>query len=118
MFPVMLLSVGLAAFVFAFLRAVSLTDVVTPPAEPNRKYVDVEATADADTTATIPHLLRTTPTKVWFVPLQLEAVLLSQWIVSTIDATNVVLTKETDAGSGAVGAQIRVYIESPHSSPG
>lgn len=118
MFAVMLLSMGVAALAFAALRAVNLTDVVTPPAEPNRKYVDVEATADGDLTATIPHLLRVTPTKVWFTPLQLEAVTLSDWFVSTIDATNVVLTKANAVGSGVAGAQIRVFIETPHSSPG
>lgn len=74
----------------------------------------VEATADADTTATIPHTLGVVPALVSIVPLA-AAFFTSQWRVTTIDAVNVVLTKGTGVGSGAAGAQVRVNIERPHS---
>lgn len=68
---------------------------------------DVEATADADTGATIPHTLAVPPRVVTLVPLQ-AAFYTSQWRVTSIDATNIVIEKGTAAGSGAAGDQVRV----------
>ena len=72
------------------------------------------ATADADTTLTIPHGFSAAPVNVSFVPL-LAAGVTSAWTLTTIDATNLVLTKGTGAGSGNAGAQIRVTAALPHS---
>jgi|SRR3990172_6829098 len=77
------------------------------------KVFEVEATADADTTATIAHGLAEVPRDVFVTPL-LAAARLSLWIVTTIDATNVVLGKATTAGSGGAGAQARVVIGRIH----
>lgn len=74
---------------------------------------DVEATADADTTATIPHGLGAVPQEVTLTWL-LTAGSLSLWRATTIDGTNVVLTKGTAVGSGAAGAQVRAIIKRPH----
>lgn len=76
--------------------------------------VDIEATLTTDTTATIPHGLGATPQEVMLTYLLLAATL-SLWRVTTINATNVVLTKLTVLGSGASGAQCRCIIKRPHS---
>lgn len=77
---------------------------------------DVIAAADGDTTATIPHTLGAAPAEVTVTQLLSQALTaLSAWAVTTIDATNVVLTKLTSTGSGNAGAQIRVIIKRPHS---
>lgn len=99
--------------------AVTVTAVAKPsglPARKNLAVFDVEATADADTTATITHGLAGTPQKV-AIEMIAAAARLSLWIetVASRNATQVVLTKATTAGSGAVGNQIRVYIELPSS---
>lgn len=90
--------------------AVNLTTVSSSAV---RKIVDVEATADADTTATIPHGMASTPKAVGVTWLHIAASL-SFWRVTTIDATNVVLTKSTTGSSGVAGNQIRVDIQLPH----
>ncbi len=84
--------------------------------------VDVVATADGDTTATIPHLMgsanppgSTPPLKVTITPLISQALTaLSAWTAAT-GAANVVLTKLASTGSGNANPQIRVHIEKPHS---
>lgn len=81
----------------------------------DKRIVDVEATADADTTATIPHGLGAAPLEAFVTELQQAQAALSAWAATTIDATNVVLTKSTAVGSGVAGAQIRVVINRPHS---
>ena len=91
--------------------AVTITNVL---AGTHTKIADVEATADADTTATIPHGLGAIPLDVqitWLV----AAAAISLWRATTIDATNVVLTKATTMGSGAAGQQVRVRASLPHS---
>ena len=75
---------------------------------------DIEADADADTTATIPHTLAAIPQEVYVTPLQQVAAAISEWAATTIDATNVVLTKGTGAGSGVAGNQVRCIIKRPH----
>lgn len=88
---------------------------VTPVTAGVRLHIsDVEATADADTTATVPHGLPTTPTIVILTD-RAAAARLSLWIAGTIDATNVVALKATTAGSGAAGIQLRVIAMAPHS---
>jgi hypothetical protein len=91
--------------------AVNLTTVSSSAV---KKIVDVEATSDADTTATIPHGMASAP-KEYQVTMLATAATLSLWRVTTVDATNVVLTKSTTGSSGASGAQIRVTIALPHS---
>ncbi len=90
--------------------AVTLTTVF---AGTDSRIVDVEATADADTTATIPHSLGATPQEVTLTWL-LAAAAISLWRATTIDGTNVVATKATTAGSGAAGVQARAIIRRPH----
>lgn len=91
--------------------AVTLTTVL---AGTDKRIVDVEATADADTTATIPHSLAATPLEALITWL-LAAAAISLWRATTIDGTNVVLTKAVTAGSGVAGNQARVVINRPHS---
>jgi hypothetical protein len=91
--------------------AVTITNVL---AGTTKKVADVEATADADTTATIPHGLGAAPAEVSITPLKAEFYT-SVWRVSTIDATNVVVTKGTAMGSGVAGNQMRVIASLPHS---
>lgn len=77
---------------------------------------DVVATADADTTATIPHGLGAVPGEVHILKTLSQALAAeSSWAVTTIDATNVVCTKLATAGSGNAAAQLRVTIKRPHS---
>ena len=75
---------------------------------------DVEATLDADTTIAIAHGLRVVPETYWFVEL-LAAAYLSQWTITTVDATNITLVKGTGVGSGAAGAQLRLFVARPQS---
>jgi len=84
--------------------------VTTVVARGNKRVVDVEATADADTTATIPHGLGQIPQDVQLTELQQVAAAISAWVVTTFDATNVVLTKGVGVGSGAAGVQVRAVI--------
>ncbi|MGH2669758.1 MAG: hypothetical protein ACRDH5_11700 [bacterium] len=91
--------------------AVNLTTVF---AGTDTRIVDVEATADADTTATIPHGLGATPQE-FLISWLLAAAAISLWRATTVDATNVVLTKATTAGSGAAGVQCRMVARRPHS---
>jgi hypothetical protein len=89
--------------------AVNLTTVLR---RGNLLIVDVESTADGDTTATIPHGMGADLKKIIITPLQQATAALSLWAVTTpTHATNVVLTKATTAGSGGAGAQLRVFIE-------
>lgn len=92
--------------------AVTVTPVLSGA---NTHVADVEATADADTTATIPHGLGAAPTVVVLTGLAQVAAALSLWSATTINATNVVLTKATTAGSGAAGNQVRMTASLPHS---
>lgn len=79
----------------------------TPPDTIRRTII---ATADADTTATIPHGMGVVPRTVILTPLLQAPAAVSEWAVTTIDATNVVLTKGTGVGSGNAGAQMQVEI--------
>jgi len=93
-------------------NAVSITSVFTGTDTVIR---DVIATADADTTATIPHGLGAVPAEVQTIKTLSQALAAeSSWAVTTIDATNVVCTKLATVGSGNAGAQLRVTIKRPH----
>lgn len=77
----------------------------------------VIATADADTTATIPHGLSgitDANAHVTIVPMTAAGVL-SAWQFTSVDATNLVLTKSTAVGSGDAAAQVRVSLWRFHS---
>lgn len=79
---------------------------------------EVTATADADTTSTFAHGiagLTNENARINIANLSLVGGVKSKWYVSTIDGTNVVLTKDTAVGSGDPSPQIRVTIERRHS---
>lgn len=91
----------------------------TPPIAPlpsgTKMIVDVIASADGDVTATIPHLMSGTPKEVLITQLLSQALTaLSAWAVTSIGATNVVLTKLASTGSGSGTAQLRVVIGLPN----
>ena len=95
--------------------AVTVTVVLQGTATSSMHIADVAATADADTTATIPHALGVVPLDVSLTPLLQVGASLSLWAASTIDATNVIGTKAITAGSGVAGDQVRFIISRPHS---
>lgn len=97
----------------ALCNAVTIAVVRQGASNKDSHVADVTATADADTTATIPHGLGAAPEEVTITWLKNEAAI-SLWRATTIDATNVVLTKATTMGSGVAGAQARVIIKRPH----
>jgi len=80
------------------------------------KTWNVTATADADTgDLVIPHGFSAAPALAFLTPL-LNAGLLSNWSVKTIDATNITVNKgATAVGSGNAGASVRVTAMLPHS---
>lgn len=94
------------------MNAVTVTPVV---AGVTLHISDVIATADADTTATVPHGLAAAPSVVILTPLLQAPAGLSLWAATTINATNVICTKSTAVGSGNAGAQLRVIAMLPHS---
>jgi len=81
---------------------------------PNQSIATVQATADADVAAVIPHGLGAIPEQVTFEPLLAEHYL-SATTVGVIDATNVNLVMENAVGAGAATPQLRVVIHRPHS---
>lgn len=95
--------------------AVTVTIVLQGTPTSSMHIADVAATADADTTATIPHALGVVPLDVALTPLLQVGAALSLWAATTIDATNVVGTKAITAGSGVAGDQARFIISRPHS---
>lgn len=98
--------------------AVTVTAVAQAAGYPPRSQTsiwDIEATADADTTATITHGLKGTPQDIQITPLLQASAGLSLWAVTTINTAQVVLTKSTGVGSGAAGNQLRVVVRVPHS---
>lgn len=88
--------------------AVSLTTVFLSN---DLRVTDVIATADADTTATIPHGFGPgVPVDVSISPMNQAVSALSLWALETLSGTTVVLTKATTASSGDAAAQLRVVI--------
>ena len=93
--------------------AVTVTNVL---AGAYTRIDNITATADADTTATITHGLGTTPLLVTgCLLLSQAAAAQSFWAATTINATQVVWTKLTTAGTGAAGAQWKSIISTPNS---
>lgn len=86
---------------------------------PNSAIFDIEATADADTGATITHGLGELP---WRANVQglgstgaiAAASRLSAWLLSGVSTTQVTVVKTTAVGSGVAGLQCRVSAERPH----
>jgi len=101
---------GLALLPFAF-GAVSTANV----RRTGDVFVfDVTATADADTvTASIPHGMGVIPDVSLIKLIAPGATVVHAWAVTTLDATNLILTKTTAVGSGNAGAQLRVYAQRP-----
>lgn len=95
----------LGSMLLPLFGAVTVTNVLV---DNNKRIDDIEATADADTTATIAHGFGATPLEVFITAIVQATAAISLWAATTIDATNVVLTKGTGVGSGGAGAQIRV----------
>jgi hypothetical protein len=94
---------------------------VTPVSQPSgfnpratMAIFDIIATVDADTTATITHGLIGTPALITITPLLQASAAVSEWAATTINSTQVVLTKGTGVGSGNAGAQVRCVIQIPH----
>ena len=93
----------------------AITATAVSPQGTNTKAWNIVATADADTASgNIPHGFSAAPFLVWISP-RLAAGNLSAWFVSTIDATNLVVTKGTAVGSGNAGVQAVLYAMPPHS---
>lgn len=78
------------------------------------KSWDVIASADGDTAGTITHGFPSTPVDVNLLPLRAEAYG-SQWVVSSIGTSTIVLGKTSAASSGNATAQVRVIARLPHS---
>lgn len=77
----------------------------------DRNVFTVTATADGDTvTASIAHGMGVNATAIMTPILQAPAAL-SLWAVTTLDVTNIVLTKATTASSGNASPQIRVEVQ-------
>lgn len=75
---------------------------------------DVSYTATADKTATIAHTLGAAPGEVTLTPLAPEPFYVGQARVTTINTTNVIVTKTSVAASSNAAAAIRVIIKRPH----
>ncbi len=77
----------------------------------------VIATADADTTATMPHGLASTPKLYGFTQVLSQALAaMSAWSLAVPGATNLVGTKLATVGSGNAGVQAMFWAMTPHSS--
>lgn len=86
----------------------AVTVTTLQPTQRDVHRASVIATADADTTATVPHGFGITPRDIVITEILQAPAALSAWAATTIDATNVVLTKSTAVGSGNAAAQIHV----------
>ena len=78
------------------------------------KTWNVIAGADADTAATISHGFVSAPLLVGIIPL-LAIAYTSQWIVSTVNASVIILGKTSAGTSSSSSAQLQVKAELPHS---
>ena len=100
--------------------AVSFTPVIaatgTTPVGYETFACTVTATADADTTIIIPHGLASAPllyslTKIISQSLTADAA----WAVTTVNATDIVLTKLASVGSGNANPQVLLQASVPNS---
>lgn len=86
--------------------------VTTQQQNPTELIADVEATADADVAAVIPHGFGQAPLAIELVPLQTEF-FTSAPNLGVVDATNINLVMQNAVGSGVAGDQIRVIARLP-----
>lgn len=100
-------SPGLALTALPLFGAVTVTEISRTN---DKVVVDIIATADADTIATVAHGLGVVPGGVKITPLLQVAAAISEWAATTIDATNVIVTKGVGVGSGVAGAQVRLEV--------
>lgn len=84
--------------------AVTVTTVFS---DANKVIADVEATADADVAAVIPHVMGVAPCEIAITPLAAEFYV-SAPTLGVVDANNVNIVMLNAVGSGAAGNQIRV----------
>lgn len=75
----------------------------------NLKAWDLVATADSDTTFTITHGLGFTPDEFWLSPFN-TVCYVGQYAITTVNSTQVVVTKNTAVGSGSGVAACRIYV--------
>lgn len=78
------------------------------------KTWNITAGADADTDATISHGFASTPQLVSFTPL-LPIAYTALWVLSTVNASVIILGKTSAGTSSSTSAQLRVKAELPHS---
>lgn len=83
------------------------------PSQERAKRWTVTFTLDADTAIAIPHGFNGPPDNAYLVPLNAEAYI-GQIVRTSIDATNVTITKSAALGSG--GASVELIAYKPHSS--
>lgn len=81
--------------------------------QPNIKKWTIQATADADVAAVIPHGFASIPQLVFFTALQPEFYL-SAPLIGVVDATNINVTMSNAVGSGDAAPQIQVVAFTPH----
>jgi hypothetical protein len=92
----------------------AITVTAVTPQGVTTKAWSIVATLDGDTASgNIPHGFGAAPFVVFVSP-RLAAGVLAGWFVSTIDATNIVVTKGTTVGSGNAGVQAVLYALAPH----
>lgn len=82
----------------------------------NRLVVDISSSLDADTAASFPHGMASTP-EVWTITPRAPAFHIGQWAITGTDAVNFQVTKINIAASSGVGV-CRVVLETPHSVSG
>ena len=91
--------------------------VVTPLFQGANLFIaDIEANADADALVAVPHGLGpTAPIVFWTTNLVQAPAELSGWAVQSVSGTDATVVKSVAVGSGVVGAQVRLFVASPHS---
>jgi len=88
--------------------AVTITDVLTGV----NTYICTVAVATELTSGNIPHGLGVTPLEVQITPVTAAAASVPSFAATTIDGTNIVLTRAT---TGAAAATVRLTVKAPHS---
>jgi hypothetical protein len=78
------------------------------------KTWNVIAGADGDTSATISHGFAAVPQLIGLVPL-LPIAYTAQWVLSTVNASVIILGKTSAGTSSSTSAQLLVKAELPHS---
>ncbi len=92
--------------------AVTITTIL---AGTSRFIADLEATADGDiTSGNIAHGLGSIPLSKYLTALLVEFYV-STPAITTLDATNIVVTMSNAGGSGVANDQMRIEVSLPHS---